>query len=164
MEQQAIDEYDRAARDAVFAAINIPFSAVTDLEGFENFVYGFEDRVIRVTHESHRSFEQLLGELEFLTYLGSEDAAVARPIALADGNLVLKVGAFQVCMFERASGTNARHEKFTAAVIKEWGRCIGRFHKLARSFLPARFREILESMPALMLSSILMEAGFNREM
>ena len=74
MEASAIADYGPAVRHRIFQWLGIEFDSVVDLEGFENFVYASGNRVIRITHESHRSREQLLGELEFLTFLAEHDA------------------------------------------------------------------------------------------
>ncbi len=140
MEASAIADYGPVARRRIFEWLGIEFNSVIDLEGFENFVYASGSRVIRITHESHRSREQLLGELEFLTFLAEHDAPVARPVRLSNGEWLETIAPFHICQFERAPGTPAHDEPYSRSVIKEWGRCIGQFHRLATDFEPEHVR------------------------
>ena len=105
-------------------------------------MYGVDHRVIRITYKSHRTRRQLLGELEFLRYLKTRGAAVAVPIPFDSGDKIITMADFHVCQFERATGAAASMElHFKPAVIREWGRCIAAFHRLARDFEPIYQRQ-----------------------
>lgn len=108
---------------------------MSDLEGFENFVYSVGGQVVRVTHESHRTEEQLLGELEFVSMLSEQGASVAAPIRLPGGNFIESLEGYHACLFEQAIGTRIR-QPIDDAVITSWGEAIGLFHRLASGFKP----------------------------
>lgn len=129
MEQQAIEDYSDETRHVLLGIAGVTVEDVTDLNGFENFVYGTDDHVIRVSHESHRSEAQLLAELEFVSALAGRGAAVAAPVPLPDGQWLQRHGAFHVCRFERARGH--RPAGFEARLVQQWGRCIGEFHRIS---------------------------------
>ncbi len=142
MENEVIDAYSTSVRDEIFSTIGVEFDQVLDLQGFENFVYRSGDRVIRITHDSHRTVEQLLGELEFLRYLYAGGAAVSTPILFPGNAELLTVGDFHICQFEHASGVGASmDEPFSKEVIRQWGQCIGTFHRLTRDFKPVHPRQ-----------------------
>lgn len=142
MDSEVIRAYTDSVRNKIFETVGVEFEAALDLEGFENFVYGVDNCVIRITHESHRTQRQILGELEFLRYLKACGAAVAGPIQFDSGDEIITMGDFHVCQFERATGVAAAMElPFTQAVIKQWGRCIGVFHRLAHDFKPIYQRQ-----------------------
>lgn len=142
MEPQAVTDYNDEIRRSIFDWLKIPFAAVVDLEGFENYVYRHDDEVIRVTHDSHRSEEQLLGEVEFVDYLARHNASVTTPLVHSDGSFVKTLGRFHICRFRAARGRRlAFDEPFSNEVIQEWGRCLGEFHRLAQEFKPVHPRQ-----------------------
>jgi Ser/Thr protein kinase RdoA (MazF antagonist) len=134
LEAVALTDYDDEARAAIFSRLNVPFAEARDLEGFENFVYAYQDRIIRITHDSHRTREQLLGELEFLAHLKANGANVASPLLLEGDAQLTTIGRFHICVFEMAAGNPAEGE-FEPELIREWGRSIGAFHRLSRTLL-----------------------------
>lgn len=122
---------------------------LTLLGSFENYVYSFERRgepaVLRLTHDSHRSAEQVAAELDWVTYLHERGARVAgvRPserggplerIAVADGEFI-------VTSFHRAPGGPVSRENLAAtwhdSLFREWGRTTGLLHTLTREYRPA---------------------------
>jgi Ser/Thr protein kinase RdoA (MazF antagonist) len=140
LEAVALTDYDDEARAAIFSRLNVPFAEARDLEGFENFVYAYQDRIIRITHDSHRTREQLLGELEFLAHLKANGANVASPLLLEGDAQLTTIGRFHICVFEMAAGNPAEGE-FEPELIREWGRSIGAFHRLSRTFDPGHKRQ-----------------------
>lgn len=140
MLDEVLEEYTSDIREQIFASLKIPFTEATDLNGFENFVYAWQDQVIRITHHSHRSQEQLLAEIEFVDHLVASGASAARPLPFADGSTVSTVGNFHITRFEKAKGESLRHERYPEQIALEWGRCIGEFHRLVQGFSPVHRR------------------------
>lgn len=66
---------------------------------------------------------------------------MARPVRLINGEWPETIAPFHICQFERAPGLPAHDEPFTQLIIKEWGRCIGQFHRLAADFEPEYARQ-----------------------
>ena len=97
-------------------------------------MYGYEDRIFRISHTSHRTAQQLKAELEFLLYLSDGTAAVSKPLPLPNGALVQQLGNFSICSFEKAASSQVETQ-FSDDLIQEWGRSIGMFHRLAKSFV-----------------------------
>ena len=142
MENEVINAYTTSVREEIFSTLGVKFDQVLDLQGFENYVYGSGDRVIRITHDSHRTVEQLLGELEFLRYLHAGGGAVSNPILFPGNAELVTVGDFHICQFERAAGLGASMDKpFSSEVIRQWGKSIGVFHRLTRGFKPVHPRQ-----------------------
>jgi hypothetical protein len=70
----------KSVHTEIFNTIGVKFGEMLDLQGFENFVWGSGDRVIRIAQDSYRTIEQLLGELEFLRDLPVRACRRARGI------------------------------------------------------------------------------------
>ncbi len=132
MYQEVIDGFSSEVRAELFRRMGVP-AKPQDLHGFENFVFGFGDRVVRVSHESHRSVSQLSGELDFLEMLVHNGAPVAAPIRLVGGNYLESLNGYHACLFQKATGIRAE-PPYPPELIELWGQAIGLFHRLATGF------------------------------
>jgi Ser/Thr protein kinase RdoA (MazF antagonist) len=141
MDREARAAFNETTQTEIFDWLGIPFSEVSDLNGFENFVFSAHDRIIRVTHKSHRDRHQLLGALEFIAYLAEAGAPVAGPVRLPDHQLLKSFEAFHVCQFQVAQGESLRDALPDDSQIHAWGHSIGMFHRLAKDFVPEHRRQ-----------------------
>lgn len=121
-------------------ALNIKECDVVDLGGFESFVFTVNDKILRITHDSHRGPEQIAAELELIKHLAENGAAVCLPNILSNGELLMTHGSFTACMFDRAKGRLTTGADLTTALIRHWGSCIGTFHRLVSNFKPGQRR------------------------
>lgn len=144
VEVQFTDEvlYEAAKR------FDLEISSLKKLGSFENYVYeGEKDGIgyiLRLTHSSHRTTNMVIGELEWLNYLADNDVSVARAFTSVNGNLAEEINVgndyFIVCLFEKAKGrllSRKNEDEFTKEVIMEWGRIIGRMHRLTKDYVPS---------------------------
>ncbi len=116
------------------------------LDGFESYMYEFEkddrDFILRIGHSRRRSPEMIYGEVDWINYLATNGAGVARAVESAQGNLVeiipdAKDGAFLATAFVKAQGADA----WTAGWwhgdwFVEYGRLLGKMHRLTKSYKP----------------------------
>ena len=117
------------------------------LGDFENYVYEGKidnvDYILRLTHSSHRSTNMVLGELEWISYLAENGVRVSKPLHSAFGRLAeeIPVGTdyFVASLFEKAKGRLLRNNSLepTREVITEWGRAIGKMHRVTKHFEPS---------------------------
>lgn len=119
----------------------------------QNFVYCFsgnasERRVLRISHASHRQFEDLDAELEFVTYLKSQGCDVAGAIPSSNGDLIEALGAqssdepaeFHATAFEFVPGEKFKwgrdeQNRKTLALLGRW---LGKMHTLSQAYQPTR--------------------------
>ena len=119
---------------------------ISELGGFESYVYEFvrEDRgyILRITHSSHRTDDQINGELEWINYLAANGVAVSGAIKSRRGNYVEVIPAgdtyFSAVVFNKARGHRPAREDFGEDLYVNWGRLIGRMHALTKDFSPSR--------------------------
>lgn len=120
---------------------------------FENFVYQYESEgteyILRITHSSHRSMNQVRGELEFIDHMAKGGANVIVPILSCNGELVEKIEAadgseFYIISYIKALGEYIPYEKRTPKIFRLWGKTIGQMHRLTQDFSPSKpeFRRI----------------------
>ncbi|MFZ9683560.1 MAG: hypothetical protein ACO3DQ_10215 [Cephaloticoccus sp.] len=62
------------------------------IRAMENFVYAFNRGgsalILRLTHSTHRSRDEVVAELEFVDYLARHGVDVAHPVPSANGELI----------------------------------------------------------------------------
>ncbi|MBC5636581.1 phosphotransferase [Ornithinibacillus sp. BX22] len=119
----------------------------TLLGDFENYVYEVmrEDQsfILRVTHSSHRSEEEIIGELEWVTFLQHNGANVPTVYFSSKGNWIEKQVAednsvFYACLFSKVKGKSvrSRDELFQDKLFASWGRETGKIHRITNRYLP----------------------------
>jgi Ser/Thr protein kinase RdoA (MazF antagonist) len=88
---------------------------------------------------------QVLGEMDFILYLDREGVPVALPLASYRGEWVESIpldkqSCFLVCAFEKVPGFMYPDEDevdFPDPVLVEWGRLLGRMHRLSAAYRPS---------------------------
>lgn len=114
--------------------------------GFENYVYDYKlndkEYVLRMTHSSHRSKDQLFGELEWLEFLYENGADVYKPVHSVNDSLVeeikVKDSSFFIVSFEKAHGKQIWGKDYDDEYLYKWGKAIGHMHKVTNGFKPSR--------------------------
>ena len=83
------------------------------LGDFENFIYEGEREgqkvIIRFTHSSHRSYEQIVAEIDWVSYLKQQEIPVYKHFTSVDGQLLETITAqdgssFLICCYEKLPG------------------------------------------------------------
>lgn len=129
---------DVAARYGVHA------DAVYRLGSFENAMFAFERNdaayVLRLAHSSHRSADQIHGEVDWINYLAERDVPCARAVPSLHGQVVEVVAAedgyFSATAFVRAAGTHLNIRDYRPDVYRALGTTLGRIHRLTKAYEP----------------------------
>ncbi|MDF2607754.1 MAG: hypothetical protein K0S34_1950 [Bacillales bacterium] len=120
---------------------------------FENFVFNAEGKngdksIFRITHSSHRNSDEIKGEIDFINYLIKNGAAVNSAYKSLDGNYVEEVAAndgnFFGTHFSFIEGTtvsNKNPEVWNDALFYEWGKTIGKLHKITSHYKENELRK-----------------------
>ncbi len=117
------------------------------LDNVANFVYQFQRgqqwKILRITHSSHRSEEQIIAELDWVNFLAEHTVPVARPCLSKNKRLteLLAVGDtyFTAVVFEFAPGQlieNADPAEWNPDLFRSMGRIIGRMHRISKVYHP----------------------------
>ncbi|MCM3454348.1 phosphotransferase [Heyndrickxia oleronia] len=116
------------------------------LGDFENYVFEVYDqnhtpKILRVTHHSHRSKEELESELDWIQYLCNCGIKIPNVITSPVGNTVEAFEAnqsyFFASLFEKALGQPVKVDgpSFNEKLFYKWGKTIGRIHKYTKDYL-----------------------------
>ncbi|MEE8575919.1 MAG: phosphotransferase [candidate division Zixibacteria bacterium] len=114
------------------------------LDGFENFVCQCQKDgkpfILRISHPSHRSEDQISAELHWVNYLSENNVSVCTPILSTDGSLTESIPGdscdFVAVAFEKAKGGIVRRNDQTDAMAANRGSVIGRIHALTKDYRP----------------------------
>ena len=123
---------------------------ISKIGGFENYIFQFSnnnnDYILRFVHSRHRTYDQVLGELEFIEYLHINKSPVSMVIHSINDKVAekLKIDSksyFSVCVFEKAQGRFIKKEDLTDEFYIMFGAEIGKLHKLTKTYKP-KYRRI----------------------
>ncbi|MBM7704409.1 phosphotransferase enzyme family protein [Metabacillus iocasae] len=115
------------------------------LGDFENYVFEVKKNetpyILRLTHSSHRSKEEVEAELQWINYLHEHGVTVSLVHHSENGHLVetidVKGSAFYVCLFDKAPGEPVRaNDALSSTVFEKWGQITGKMHRVTKSYKP----------------------------
>ena len=125
---------------------------VTLIDDVENFVYDFvcegKRRILRLTHSTHRSEDDIEAELDWINFLYDNDVKVSKPVPSKNMRFTevtpVDDSYFVACVFERAPGnfvdTSNPHE-WNTNLFRDWGKTIGKMHALTKKYYPKHLRK-----------------------
>jgi amicoumacin kinase len=123
---------------------NLDYSSLEKLGSFENYVFSGkrdgEECIVRFTHSSHRTQQQVEAELAWLQFLQINAAPVCGPLTSKNGYLVEAIPAketfFFVSLFEKAKGkaVKATDAEFNQSLFYSWGKATGILHRLSGTY------------------------------
>lgn len=121
---------------------------VKKLGDFENFVYEVykdgQPYILRITHSSHRSKEEIASELDWMQHLYKAGLSVPEVYTSINGQFVEVIPAsddsvFFGCLYARAKGeaVGVRSEKFDEQLFTLWGETTGFMHRATKTYSPS---------------------------
>lgn len=138
--------YTPAVPQAAADAFETDFASLKLLGDVENYVYSCEihgvERILRVSHSSHRTQKQLEGELDFINYLVEHKFPACAPQKSKSNNFIEKIatknGEFYAIVFEKARGQRVSYtpDTWNERLFFAWGAAIGRLHALSKDYTP----------------------------
>jgi len=133
--------------DVVRAALTAFDAAEPVMRGdFENYIYEVtqngERRILRLVHASHRIYEQVAAELNWVQFLASSGVAVATALPSTRGRLIETIdaprSAFFASLFTFAPGfavkTGVPDGAFGPPLFRLWGATVGQMHAATKRY------------------------------
>lgn len=133
--------FSEAFVDEAIDRFGIQASSKRKLGDFENYVFEVKDDqrswILRFTHSSHRSLEEIQAELLWVNELAEEGVHVSRVYPSIKKELIesfpTSKGTFYACLFEKVPGKaiKVNDEMFGPVLFEAWGKEIGKMHRLS---------------------------------
>ena len=127
--------------DEASKRFGIQVTRIEKIGDFENYVFEVKDKnrswILRFTHSSHRSLEEVKAELDWIDRLHNDRVHVARPYPSVNDKMVeqfsLENGYFFACLFEKVPGypIKVSDPLFDAPLFEAWGKEIGKMHRIS---------------------------------
>ena len=101
--------------------------------------------ILRFVHSSHRSFDLVVAEIEFIDFLFNSGANVSR-VVKSKNNLVSEEvstksnGYFTVSAFIKAKGSFIKRDDLGPKFNYKFGKAVGRLHLLTKTYEPKHKR------------------------
>ena len=122
------------------------------LDNVSNFVYQFQSgqqwKILRITHSSHRSEDQIIAELDWVNFLAEHAIPVAQPCFSKHQQLTetFSVGEtyFTAAVFEFAPGQlieNADPVEWNSGLFQRLGGILGKMHSATKAYHPKHLKE-----------------------
>ena len=123
-------------------------SEVKKLGDFENYVFEvhLDDGpvILRITHSSHRSKEEIYAELNWINFLHNQRVncpAVFKSInnQIIEGQQAEDGSFFYACLFSKVPGNpvKIKSEEFNEQLFYAWGKEIGKMHAVTKDYQPS---------------------------
>jgi len=128
---------------------DIDKNKLKSLGGFENFVYEYEkdsiSYILRFVHSTHRTFDLVLAEIEFIDFLYNNGANVSQVVTSVNNVVTEKCDTenseyFTVTAFVKAKGDFVKREQIGPELNKEFGKAVGKLHLLTKDYKPVHKR------------------------
>ena len=149
MEKQIRDAMNDSIILEASKRYNVDHNSINRVGGFENFIYEYkqhdEEVILRFVHSTHRTFEQVLAEIEFIDYLSDNGANVSTIIKDKDNQIASLIECgnndyFTVSAFTKAPGSFIREQRNDPQFNYLFGQAVGKLHKLTKTFTPKHKR------------------------
>jgi Ser/Thr protein kinase RdoA (MazF antagonist) len=142
MKPEVLALFDEKLKHEAAARFSLEPESLKMLDGFENVVLEASRNgtpyILRISHGSHRTVDQIHAELDWLDYLSSHGLSVCTPLRSKNGDLVESVGndhgQFIAVCFEKAAGGLVRRDDWTRETTLNRGKLLGRMHALTRQY------------------------------
>jgi len=147
MEKRVLNQFDEHILGEAAKRFRMKPDNLEPISEVENLVYrntaDETQGVLRITHSTHRTLEEIMGEFEWMEYLNTHEVSVPRPILSINGAPVEMIEAessyFLVAAFQKIKGvTILEANECTPEIYHQWGQVLGRMHALAKQYMPSQ--------------------------
>jgi len=145
MDQAIRDRFSDAILQEAMKLYSIAEGQISELDGFESFIYGYrsteQEFILRIAHSFRRCVALIEGEVDWINYLASGGASVPQVVLSANGRLVEVIedgqgGQFLTTAFLKAAGKSPWELDDSEGYVERYGQTLGRIHALTKGYEP----------------------------
>jgi len=109
-----------------------------------NAIYPFEckgnNQLLRFAPTTEKCKENMLAELDFITYLRTKGYGVLESVESRNGEELVEAhtpwGMYYASVFKRVSGVQMNNTDFSDAIVFSHGQALGKLHQLSSEYIP----------------------------
>lgn len=139
-------DYDKDTTDGLLSQFRISSNAIYP------FCQNGKRCYLRLAPTEEKLEKNILGELEFISFLLANGYSVLKPLKAKDGKLCQKLstewGEYYASAFSGVNGVPVEDTDFSGEIMYEYGKALGRLHSLSSRFEPEvrkwTYREALD--------------------
>jgi len=147
MDKKILEVFSDDILDDIASLYGVSSKDFKKLSELVNLIYEFSkhgrDYIIRVSHSTQRSLNQIASSLDWIMYLKEHGISVSVPVRSQSGRLVEEVNdlngddSFYAVVFEKASGGHLHYNNWDNNFFQEWGEVVGKMHTLTKDYKPS---------------------------
>ena len=126
--------YDESETDNMLKKFRISSNAIYPFCQQESVCF------LRLAPSDEKLEQNILGEMEFITYLVEKGFPSLRPLKTKSGELFLRIptqwGEYFATAFKAVKGTQIEKTDYSNTIMFEYGKALGRLHALSSDFVP----------------------------
>jgi len=145
MLKEAYDYFNQDVLNEFLDRYGAEKESIKNLNGFESFVYEIRNKqgeyILKISYSLEEAERKLQSEIQFIDYLFANGISVSTCINSIYGNKIEKRqegnGSFYCRVYTKALGKKVSKEQWNDKLFKDWGRVMGKMHRLAKAFTPS---------------------------
>jgi Ser/Thr protein kinase RdoA (MazF antagonist) len=146
MDPEIVRRFNENILNETMLRFGISPEKIRFLGGFESYIYNYShedgEYILRIGHSLRRTQELIQGEVDWINYLATGGASVAKAVLSNNNQLVEYIDDhqgeyFMATAFEKAPGVPPTSDLWNEVLFKAWGRLLGRIHALTKDYEPA---------------------------
>jgi amicoumacin kinase len=166
MKQNVIKDIQENLVDQILKYYHFEKQNLVELGGYHNQVYSIDHQkheyVIRVTERFHRSYDEIKGELEFVSYLRKEGIPVYSVIDLK--KMTTGQNTYYITLFDKALGKRWFEFQQGERTFYQAGKLLGKIHNKSKNLQKTFHRKHFNNNHYLLLANIHLDKGLKRHL
>ena len=148
MEKWVDDLLTEEIKNEICRKLGVEIGSLKKLGDFENYVFSCRRSetltVLRITHSSHRSYNDIIAELKWLEFLLAHNVSVVNFIQAESSDPAVEAEAgdssFIGVLFEMIPGKIVEVRGEEPEIIEKWGEITGKIQSVSREYNPKEKR------------------------
>jgi Ser/Thr protein kinase RdoA (MazF antagonist) len=146
MDKEIREKFSKEILEKICPHFSTTVDEIKFIGGFQSFVYEFKyggkSAILRISHSSHRTANEICGEIDWINFLANSGIPAARGLPSDTGSFVVVVDnnneSFIGSAFIKAKGEHVKPDDWNHPMFSKMGSLMGKMHSLTCIYHPTR--------------------------
>ena len=138
-----VERFSNSILKNIVGRYSIAQESLSTSSGFMNIIYNCtindKDVILRISHSSRRSVNQIEAEVSWISFLGNNGMSVCNAFTSKNANVVESIsdgedGVFHATLFRKAEGLLPNFKMLNSSFFNNYGSYIGKMHNLNKLY------------------------------